>query len=117
LQYATARISSIFARAGLDQADATGPVTLGHPAERALALRLLGLGWAIAETAQSAEPHRLAGYVFDTASEFTTFYEQCPVLKAGDPATRQSRLALTALTGRVLRTGLDLLGIPVPERM
>ena len=117
LQYATARIRSIFTRAGLDPAGAAGPITLGHPAERALALQLLGLGAAVAETAQNAEPHRLAGYVFDTASEFTTFYEQCPVLKAGDPATRESRLALTALTGRVLLTGLDLLGIPVPERM
>jgi len=117
LQYATARIRSIFARAGLDQAAAAGQVTLGHPAERALALQLLGLGLAVAETAQSAEPHRLAAYLFDTASQFTTFYEQCPVLKAGDPATRESRLGLTALTGRVLRTGLDLLGIPVPERM
>jgi arginyl-tRNA synthetase len=117
LQYASVRTGSIFKKAGLDPADAAGPVTLGHPAERALALRLLGLGAAVAETAQSAEPHRLAGYLFDTASEFTTFFEQCPVLKAGDPAVRESRLALTALTGRVLSTGLDLLGIPVPERM
>src|SRR5215470_7566566 len=61
LQYATARIRSIFTRAGLDPAGAAGPITLGHPAERALALQLLGLGAAVAETAQNAEPHRLAG--------------------------------------------------------
>jgi arginyl-tRNA synthetase len=48
---------------------------------------------------------------------FTTFYEQCPVLQAAEPAIRDSRLALSALTLRVLLTGLDLLGIPVPERM
>jgi len=51
------------------------------------------------------------------ASAFTTFYEACPVLKADDPAVRDSRLALCALTLRVLVTGLGLLGVPIPERM
>jgi len=117
LQYATARIRSIFHRAGLEPADANGPIILTEPAERALALRLLGFGAAVAETAQSAEPHRLAAFVFEAASDFTTFYEQCPVLKAGQPDIRSSRLALSALTLRVLLTGLGLLGIPVPDRM
>lgn len=116
LQYATARIRSIFARAGLDPADATGPVTLGAAAERVLALRLLGFGRAVTDVAATAEPHKLAGYLFELASAFTVFYEQCPVLSAADD-TRRSRLALCALTLRVLMTGLHLLGIPVPERM
>jgi arginyl-tRNA synthetase len=116
LQYATARIRSIFARAGLDPAAATGPIELGTPAERALALRLLGFGRAVADSAATAEPHKLASYLFELASAFTTFYEQCPVLTAAG-STRQSRLALSALTLRVLVTGLGLLGIPVPERM
>jgi arginyl-tRNA synthetase len=116
LQYAAARIRSIFARAGLDPAAATGPIVLGTAAERALALRLLGFGRAVDDVAASAEPHKLAGFLFELASAFTTFYEQCPVLTAeGD--TRRSRLALSALTLRVLLTGLGLLGIPVPERM
>ena len=51
------------------------------------------------------------------ASAFTTFYEQCPVLNAPGEVVRDSRLALSALTLRVLDTGLGLLGIPVPERM
>ena len=51
------------------------------------------------------------------ASTFTTFYEQCPVLRADDEPNRQSRLALSALTLRVLITGLGLLGAPVPDRM
>src|SRR6266487_573952 len=117
LQYATARIRSIFHRAGLDPAGAAGPIVLREPAERALAVRLLGFGAAVAETAQSAEPHRLAAFLFDAASDFTTFYEHCPVLKADHPAVRNSRLALSALTLRVLRTGLELLGIGVPDRM
>ena len=117
LQYAAARIRSIFARAKLSPESASGPIVLSAPAERALALRLLGFGAAVEETAESAEPHKLAGFLFDVASDFTTFYEQCPVLKAGSAETTNSRLALSALTLRVLLSGLDLLGIPVPERM
>jgi arginyl-tRNA synthetase len=116
LQYATARIRSIFARAGLDPSDAAGPIRLGTHAERALALRLLGLGRAAHDVAAAAEPHKLAGFLFEVASAFTTFYEQCPVLTA-EGETRQSRLALCALSLRVLVTGLGLLGIPVPDRM
>ena len=117
LQYATARIRSIFSRAGLEPADAAGPILVAEPAERTLALRLLGFGAAVHAVVATAEPHKLAAYLFDVASTFTTFYEQCPVLRADDEATRQSRLALSALTLRVLTTGLGLLGVPVPERM
>jgi arginyl-tRNA synthetase len=117
LQYATARIRAIFRRGGLDPASAHGPIVLGEPAERALALRLLGFGAAVAESGATAEPHRLAGFLFDAASDFTAFFEQCPVLKADTAQVRNSRLALAALTLQVLRSGLDLLGIPVPERM
>jgi arginyl-tRNA synthetase len=116
LQYATARIRSIFHRGGRAPAAAGGPILLAEPAERALALRLLGFGQAVHGVAAAAEPHKLAAFLFEVASAFTTFYEQCPVLTA-EPAVRDSRLALAALTLRVLETGLDLLGVPVPERM
>jgi arginyl-tRNA synthetase len=117
LQYATARIRSIFSRAGQEPASAAGPIVVAEPAERALALRLLGFGGAVHAVAATAEPHKLAAYLFDVASTFTTFYEQCPVLRADDEATKQSRLALSALTLRVLVAGLGLLGVPVPDRM
>jgi arginyl-tRNA synthetase len=117
LQYATARIRSIFRRAGLEPAVATTPIQITGDAERALALHLLGFGTALYQVAETTQPHLLAGFLFDVASAFTTFYEQCPVLQAADPSIRESRLALSALTLRVLLTGLDLLGIPVPERM
>ncbi len=116
LQYAAARIRSIFARAGLDPAGARGPILLTVPAERTLALRLAGFGRAVGEVVAGAEPHKLAGYLFDTASAFTTFYEQCPVLSA-EAGLRESRLALASLTLQVLVTGLGLLGIGVPDRM
>jgi arginyl-tRNA synthetase len=117
LQYATARTRSIFRKAGIEPGSAAGPIVLTEDAERALALRLLGFGAAVSQVAEGAEPHKLAGFLFEAASTFTTFYEKCPVLDAPDEATRASRLALCALTLRVLLTGLDLLGIPVPERM
>ncbi|HET8697363.1 MAG TPA: DALR anticodon-binding domain-containing protein, partial [Gammaproteobacteria bacterium] len=63
------------------------------------------------------KPHRLAGYLYDLATAFTAFFENCPVLRAPDPATRASRLALCALTADVLARGLDLLGIDAPDRM
>jgi arginyl-tRNA synthetase len=123
LQYATARLRSIFRRADLDPAailSSAGPrasIVITEQAERDLARQLLGFGSVIEQVADTAEPHRLCGYVFETASLFTTFYEQCPVLKADDEATRSSRLLLCAATLRVLTAGLGLLGVPLPERM
>jgi arginyl-tRNA synthetase len=117
LQYATARIRSIFRRAGIEPDRAAGPVRLTGDAERDLALRLLGFGAAVWQVSEDAEPHKLAAFLFETASAFTAFYEQCPVLQAPEESVRSSRLALSALTLRVLLTGLDLLGIPVPDRM
>jgi arginyl-tRNA synthetase len=117
LQYATTRIRSIFRRAGISETDARGPIQVTEPAERELALKLLGFGAVVTLVADTAEPHRLCAYLFEVASLFTAFYEQCPVLKADDDETRQSRLALCAATLRVLTAGLGLLGVPVPDRM
>jgi arginyl-tRNA synthetase len=117
LQYATTRIRSIFRRAGSDEADAHGPILVTEPAERELGRKLLEFGAAVTQVADTAEPHALCAYLFEVASLFTTFYEQCPVLKADDDETRQSRLALCAATLRVLTTGLGLLGVPLPDRM
>ena len=117
LQYATTRIRSIFRKAGLQQGEAAGPVVIAEPAERELARKLLEFGAVVTQVADSAEPHRLCGYLFEAASLFTAFYEQCPVLKADDEQIRQSRLALCAATLQVLTTGLGLLGVPLPDRM
>jgi arginyl-tRNA synthetase len=119
LQYATARIRSIFRRAGSDaDPDIRGSrVAVAAAPERALALRLLGFGAVVTQVGETAEPHRLCAYLFDLASLFTSFYEECPVLKAEPQTLRARRLALCALTLRVLTTGLDLLGVPVPEQM
>ena len=110
LQYAAARIRSIFRTAAISPADATTPITLTEPAERALALALLEFGEVVVHVGDLLEPHRLCGYLFDLAQHFSAFYEQCPVLKA-DAEVRASRLALCATTLAVLDQGLDLLGI------
>ena len=119
LQYATARIRSIFRRAGSDaDPDIRGSrVAVAAGPERALALKLLGFGGVLTAVGETAEPHRLCAYLFEVASLFTTFYEECPVLKAEPAELRASRLALCALTLRVLTQGLGLLGVPIPERM
>jgi arginyl-tRNA synthetase len=91
--------------------------SLDAPEERALGLRLLGFDAAVNETIERYSPHRLCTYLFDLAQDFTAFYEACPVLRAETDDLRTSRLALCDLTARVLRQGLDLLGIESPERM
>jgi len=117
LQYAHARICSIFRRAGIDRASVRGlPVLLDAPQERALALRLLAYPSAIDTTLESYSPHKLCTYVYELATDFTAFYEHCPVLKADEPV-RSSRLALADLTARVLQHSLGLLGIEAPEQM
>jgi len=119
LQYATARIRSIFRRAGGDADPALrgSRVAVTAAPERALALRLLDFGAIVTGVGETAEPHRLCAYLFDVASLFTAFYEECPVLKAEPESLRAARLALCALTLSVLSTGLGLLGVPVPDRM
>jgi arginyl-tRNA synthetase len=118
LQYAHARICSIFRRAGVErQSVSASAITLGDPAERALALHLLHLDTAVNDTLERYSPHRLCTYLFDVAQAFTAFYEACPVVRAPDEATRRSRLALCDLTARVLEQGLALLGIGAPDRM
>jgi len=118
LQYAHARICSIFRRGGVERASVRDVVpALLEPQERALALQLLQFDTAVHDTLEKFSPHKLCTYLFELAQTFTSFYEACPVLKDGHEATRESRLALCDLTARVLQQGLALLGIDAPERM
>jgi len=117
LQYAHARICSIFRRAGVDRESVRGgTITLGADQERTLAKRLLAYPTALAETIATYSPHKLANYLFDLAQDFTAFYEHCPVMRADEPV-RTSRLALCDVTARTLDHGLGLLGIEAPESM
>ncbi|SBT52832.1 arginine--tRNA ligase [Micromonospora narathiwatensis] len=115
LQYAYSRIRSIFRRAGV-AARPDAAISLAEPAERALAMELLGFAGVIAEVERSLEFHHLASYLHRLAVAFSAFYERCPVLRSDGPV-RESRLVLCDLTARVLRQGLHLLGIRTPERL
>jgi arginyl-tRNA synthetase len=121
LQYAGARIRSIGRKAEAEGVDASqvanAAISLGESAERELALSILGFADVVAEVAAGSTPHRLCTYLFDLAQAFTSFYEQCPVLIAETPELRDSRLRLSAIVLEVLRAGLGVLGIRVPERM
>ncbi|MGW1671773.1 arginine--tRNA ligase [Streptomyces sp. NPDC002324] len=116
LQYAYARIQSILRKAG--EADPTAHPELElAPAERALGLHLDQFGEAVAEVAESYEPHKLAAYLFKLATLLTSFYDQCPVLKADTPAQVENRLFLVDLTARTLHRGMALLGIRTPDKL
>ncbi len=119
LQYAYARIRSIFRKGEIAEPGCRGPeteVSPGAPAEMALAKHLLNFGLLLEAVATEYRPNFLCGYLYDLSGLFTRFYEQCPVLKS-EPAVRQSRLVLCDLTGQVLKRGLSLLGIEVLDQM
>lgn len=115
LQYAHARIRSLFAKAG--EVDPSAAITIIEPAEHQLALTLLRFSEALELVEKDGTPNTLCNYLFELAGNFMTFYEACPILKTEDAAIRASRLQLSQLTADTLKTGLDLLGIAAPERM
>jgi arginyl-tRNA synthetase len=137
LQYALVRVRSIFRKAkeqfGIEEsafetsgvadnpprptALAVAPFSVTAPEEKAIALQLLKYPGVIRATAETCEPHRLCAYLYELAGAFSSFFASCPVLQADDEATRISRLRLSGLTGRVLRDGLESLGIVPLERM
>jgi arginyl-tRNA synthetase len=119
VQNAIVRVRSIFRKAGVSQESAIGgEVKLVENAERGLALKLLHFPGVVDAVEVSLEPHRLCGYLFELATCFHQFYEQCPVLKSDVPEElKASRLALAACTDRVLALGLGLIGVRTVDRM
>jgi len=120
MQYAHARAHSVMAKAGAD-ADklrrSPGLLLIDEPAERALALALLQLGEVFPAVLADYRPNHLTSYLFELANRYSTFWEQCPVIRAESDEVRRSRLLLCDLTARTIRLGLGLLGIRVVERM
>ncbi len=115
LQNAYVRIRSIFRKAS-EGFRAPEELALTEPAELTLAKRLAQFAETVPQVLNDFRPNLLANYLFELANAFHAFYEACPVLKADEPA-RATRLALCELTARVLKRGLELLGIGVPEKM
>ena len=117
LQYSYARVRSIFREGEVDfDKYRIDTFVLAHESELALARRLARFGDVVHKAAETYQPHLLADHLYGVATDFNKFYADCPVLRSTD-ATRESRLGLSALAGKQLRRGLELLGIQVIERM
>jgi arginyl-tRNA synthetase len=115
LQNAYVRVRSIFRKLEAPWQGASA-IILREPAELALAKKLVQFGETVPQVLDDFRPNILANYLFELANTFHAFYEACPVLKSEEPV-RSSRLGLCDLTARVLRQGLALMGIRVPEKM
>ncbi|WEO96059.1 arginine--tRNA ligase [Streptomyces sp. FXJ1.172] len=116
LQYAYARIRSILRKAGEVRPVAHPELALTG-AERALGLHADAFAETVAEAAGEYAPHKLAAYLYQLASLYTTFYDKCPVLKAETPQQVENRLFLCDVTARTLHQGMALLGIRTPEKL
>lgn len=120
LQYAHARVQGIFRKGEVDVEllrAQESPVFLRAPAERRLGLKLCQYAETLDFVVADARPNMLTQYLFELAGDLTSFYDQCPVLRAPDEETRKSRLRLCDLAGRILAHGLELLGIAAPQIM
>src|SRR6185312_13351100 len=118
LLYASARIRSILRKSGKTSniGHRTSNIELSAPAELALAKHFLTFAQTLEATADECRPNFLCNYLYELAGKFTSFYENCPVLKS-EGATRSSRLVLCDLTAKVLKEGLNVLGIETLEQM
>lgn len=116
LQYAYARIQSILRKAGEVRPAAHPELELAD-AERALGLHLDSFAETVREAAAEYAPHKMTAYLYQLASLYTSFYDKCPVLKAGSPEQVENRLFLCDVTARTLHQGMALLGIRTPEKL
>lgn len=116
IQYSYARINSLSKKFGASAENFDGTL-LAHESEIKLMQHLMNFNSIVLMSAENYKPSALCTYLYETAKKFNVFYHDCSVGNAAHESLRQSRLALAAATGRILKEGLALLGIPVPERM
>ncbi|MGZ5279327.1 MAG: arginine--tRNA ligase domain-containing protein, partial [Pseudobdellovibrionaceae bacterium] len=116
VQYSLARIQSLVRKLGAP------PVTvrwelLQDSAERKLMAGLMNFHSIVLGSAENYKPHLLTTYLYETAKRFNLFYHECSIGQAQTEDLKQARLALSEATGLVLKKGLEILGIPAPDRM
>ncbi len=117
LLYAYTRAAGVFRKLDKDFSEVQGQIVLEAELEQELGTKLAQFGEVLNGVAEKGTPHILCTYLYDLASLFSSFYENCPILKAETPEQMQSRLRLTELTRRTLKQGLELLGLKVLEQM
>lgn len=125
LQYAYARISSIFRKWGGDRESLTtnleplmeSELSNLRSEEILLSRRLVEFPSILDDSVSTFSPHKLCKHLHSIASSFASFYENCGILKEDDEAISRRRLALCEVTSRELKLGLEMMGINVPERM
>ena len=116
IQYSYARINSLRRKFNFESEKFDSKLLI-HASEIKLMQHLMNFNTVILSAAENYKPAALCTYLYDTAKKFNIFYHDCPVGTAETPELRQARLALSAATGEILKQGLSLIGIPVPERM
>jgi len=115
MQYAYARIQSIFRRYG---GEINGEIMIGDVLEHRLCVMLLRFEEILERAAEDAAPNQITTYLYELVTLFMRFYEQNPILKEGvDEKTKHSRLELADMTARTIRQGLKILGIQVVDRL
>lgn len=114
VQYAAVRIKSILAKAGETSGELSEPYE--WQTEKALLLKIAEFPGLIRELHDTYQMQKLAHYLYELTSELNRYYEQTPILKS-EAGERNCRLWTISLALQVLQTGMDILGIPVPERM
>lgn len=117
LQYAYTRVLSVFRKSDISEDSLTGDISLDSDKERALATRLIQFDEAITTVEKEGTPHVLCAYLYEIATLFSSFYENCPILTAENENLKQSRLKLASLTAKTLKVGLDMLGIKTVDKM
>lgn len=113
IQYAHARVKSILRKAG---SGGGPPLQLESPYELSVARQILRLGELLDLAARELKPHYLCTYLYELATQFSGFFENCPVIQSAEP-TRSSRLLLVRLVAGAIELVLDLLGIEHPNEM
>ncbi len=118
MMYAYVRVQGISRKGGIDfeHLGDNALIILNEELELTLAKHLLQLGSIITEVERDLLPNRLCQYLFELSQKYNQFYDKHSVLQAEEPI-RTSRLILSDLTAKALKLGLDLLSIPVLERM
>lgn len=117
IQYSYARIRSIISKVEVNDVGSFDGSLLSHPAEIKLMQHLMNFNSIVLSAAENYKPALVCTYLYDTAKKFNVFYHECSIGKAETEELKKARLALASATAAILKQGLALLGIPVPNRM